>query len=197
MNVLLITSSPRGEASLSSRVARQLTAALGGDLTVRDLWREGVQPIGPAFVQATRSPGGATNDEEQAADLASEQAIAEVEAADTIVIAAGMINFGMPATLKTWIDFICRPGRTFRYTEKGPEGLLKGKRVILVLASGGVYSEGPMAVMDHLEPALRHTLGFLGVTDIETVRIEGVAFGEEAAVERAESRAHDLVALSA
>lgn len=197
MNVLLITSSPRGADSVSSKVARELAAGLGGDLVARDLWSEGIEPIGPAFVQAVRGPGGATTPEEQAALDASEQAISELFAADVLVIGAGMINFGMPATLKTWIDLVCRAGRTFRYSESGPEGLLKGKRAVLVLAAGGVYSDGPMAAFDHLQTALKQTLGFLGITDVETVWIEGLALGEESAqqaLERANIRTREILA---
>ena len=97
-----------------------------------------------------------------------------------MVIAAGLINFGVPSTLKAWIDNLARAGVTFRYTEAGPEGLAKGRKVYLVLASGGIYSEGPAAAMDHALPYLRDTLGFMGMTDVEVIRIEGVAMGPEA-----------------
>ncbi|MES2461979.1 MAG: NAD(P)H-dependent oxidoreductase, partial [Armatimonadota bacterium] len=115
--------------------------------------------------------------------------------ADMVVIAAGMFNFGMPSTLKTWIDHVTRAGLTFRYGDGGPVGLVQGKKVILVLAMGGVYSSGPMAPMNHLEPHLRTSLGFLGMTDIETVAIEGTAMGPEAteqAVAAARARAETL-----
>ncbi len=183
-NVLLITSSPRGEASHSTRVATELAHQIGGDLTVRELWRERLAPIDPYFVHAVFTPEAARSPEQAASLALSDRSVAEVQKADVIIVAAGMINFGMPATLKTWIDLISRAGLTFRYSESGPEGLLKGKRLILVLAAGGVYSNGPMAPMDHLESALRANLGFLGLTDVKTVWIEGVAFGEES-VERA------------
>jgi FMN-dependent NADH-azoreductase len=82
--------------------------------------------------------------------------------------------------LKAWIDHIVRAGRTFAYSEKGPEGLLKGKKVILVLARGGVYSDGPARTLDFQEPYLRSILGFVGITDVHVVRVEGVARGEDA-----------------
>lgn len=91
-----------------------------------------------------------------------------------------MINFGLPSVLKSWIDHITRAGLTFRYSEAGVEGLVRGKKAILVLATGGIYSEGPRAAMNYLEPYLRAILGFLGVTDIETILLEGVAYGPEA-----------------
>ncbi len=183
-NVLLVTSSPRGESSHSTRIATELAQSLEGNLIVRDLWRDRLPAIGPEFVHAIFTPEANRTPEQQIELLASDQAIAEIQNAEIIVIAAGMINFGMPAALKTWIDLISRAGVTFQYGEAGPKGLLAGKRAVLVLASGGVYSSGAMAGMDHLQPALRSNLQFLGITDIETVWIEGVAFGEDA-VERA------------
>lgn len=199
-NVLLITSSPRGEASHSTQVAKSLAADLGGSLVLRDLWRESLAPIGPEFVHAAYTPEEARTPEQRAILLPSDEAIAQVKAADVVVVAAGMINFGMPAALKTWIDLISRAGITFRYGESGPEGLLTGKKLILVLASGGVYSSGPFAAMDHLEPALRANLGFLGLTDVETIRIEGVAYGAEAlekALSQAEIRSREVLAAAA
>jgi FMN-dependent NADH-azoreductase len=195
-NVLLVTSSPRGEMSHSRRVATELAQKLGGNLTVRELWREPMTPIGPEFLQALSTPEAERTPQQWATLAPSDEALAEIQAADTVIVAAGMINFGMPATLKTWIDHIARAGVTFRYSEAGPEGLLKGKRLVLVLAAGGVYSSGPRAAMDHLEPALRTTLGFLGLTDVETIWIEGVAFGEvatELALTEAGERTRELV----
>ena len=101
--------------------------------------------------------------------------------ADVIVIGAPMYNFGITSSLKAWVDRIAVAGKTFRYTETGPEGLAGGKRVIIASTRGGVYSAGsPAAAMDFQEPYLRTVLGFLGITDIEFVRAEGVAMGDEA-----------------
>lgn len=183
-NVLLVTSSPRGESSHSTRIATELAQSLGGNLVIRDLWRDRLPAIGPEFIHAIFTPEANRTPEQQIELLASDQAIAEIQRADVVVIAAGMINFGMPASLKTWIDLITRSGVTFKYGEAGPEGLLTGKRAVLVLAAGGVYSSGAMTAFDHLAPALKTNLEFLGIADIETIHIEGVAYGEEA-VERA------------
>lgn len=180
MNVLLVTSSPRGEASHSTRVATELAAALGGNRTVRELWREPLPPIGPAFVQAMFTPAADRTPEQHGLLAVSDEAIAELQWADVIIVAAGMINFGMPAVLKTWIDLITRAGVTFSYATGQPVGLLTNKRLILVLATGGVYTTGPLQALDHLGPALSANLGFLGLTDVETVRVEGVALGEDA-----------------
>jgi FMN-dependent NADH-azoreductase len=92
-----------------------------------------------------------------------------------------MYNFGIPSTLKAWFDHVLRARVTFRYGESGPEGLLKGKRAIVVESRAGLYSEGPSAVMDSQEPHLRTLLGFIGIDDVTFVRAEKLAFGPEAA----------------
>jgi FMN-dependent NADH-azoreductase len=92
-----------------------------------------------------------------------------------------MYNFGMASTLKAWFDHVARAGITFRYSEAGPEGLLKGKKTIVVESRAGLYSEGPAAAMDSQEPHLRTLLGFLGLDDVTFVRAERLAFGPEAA----------------
>ncbi len=93
---------------------------------------------------------------------------------DLLVIATPMWNFGIPSSLKAWIDLVVRPGRTFRYAEDGVVGLATGKRAILVLASGGVFSEGPWHSWDFVEPYLRRILSFIGIADVRTVRAEGM-----------------------
>jgi FMN-dependent NADH-azoreductase len=85
-----------------------------------------------------------------------------------------MWNFGLPSSLKAWIDHIVRPGKTFRYTGGGAEGLALRKKAILVLASGGVFTDGPWKPWDTVEPYLRLILGFIGITDVQTVRAEGM-----------------------
>ena len=93
--------------------------------------------------------------------------------ADTIVIGAPRYNFGIPWTLKAWVDHIARAGVTFRYTAEGPEGLMKDKKVYVAMSSGGIYSEGPTAGYDFVAPYLKAVLGFLGITDVTVVRVEG------------------------
>ncbi len=111
----------------------------------------------------------------------SEQLVSQFLAADVVVIGAPFYNFSIPTQLKAWIDRIAQPGRTFQYTANGPEGLAKGKTVIIVSSRGGVYStsEGGRA-MEHQESYLQTVLGFFGVTDVRFVRAEGVAMGEAA-----------------
>lgn len=109
------------------------------------------------------------------APAAAKEALEELQAADAIVIAAPMYNFGIPSTLKAWVDHIAKAGVTFQYAETGPQGLLKGKRAILIVGTGGVYSEGPYQAADFVEPYLRTVLGFIGITDVTVIRVEGVA----------------------
>jgi len=147
----------------------------------RDLARTPIPHVDADFLQATRSAEGPQNDTQRRIVARSDALIDEVFAADVIVIAAPMYNFSIPSTLKAWIDHIARPGRTFSYSEKGPEGLVKGKRVIIINAKGGIYSSGPAQALEHQSTYLRGVLGFLGMTDVESIDIEGVGYGPEAA----------------
>jgi FMN-dependent NADH-azoreductase len=136
----------------------------------------------------------------QAAAVArSEAYISELKAADVLVIGSPMYNLSVPSSLKTWIDNISIAGQTFRYTADGAaEGLLLGKKAYLALARGGIYSEGPASAFDYQEPYLRAVMGFLGVTDVEVIRAEGVAINPEiaqAALEAALSKAAGLKSL--
>jgi len=137
--------------------------------------------------------------DERSADLqrdvaAGQQALDDFLAADVIVVGAPMYNFSIPSQLKAWIDRIAVKGKTFRYSEKGPEGLAKGKKVIIVSARGGIYSAGSQAAaMDFQENYLRSVFGFLGITDIEFVRAEGLNYGP-AQREQAMSAALDGIA---
>lgn len=184
-NVLLILSSPRGEASLSTKVARSLADAVAGQrdtsLTVRDLGANPPAHIDSEFVVAATAPSENPTEAQKAAAEESDRLIAEIAAADTLVIGAAMINFAVTSPLKSWFDRIAVRGKTFRYTETGPEGLLKGKKAYVVMASAGVYSDGPTKAIDFASPYIRHMLGFMGITDVEVIRVEGLAFGAEAA----------------
>ena len=105
--------------------------------------------------------------------------IAELEASEIIVLGLPMYNFTVPASLKTWMDYVVCVGKTFRYTEAGPVGLLTpGKQVMAFVASGGVYSEGPAAAMDFMIPYLKTVLSLIGVSNVQVVRAEGSAFGD-------------------
>jgi FMN-dependent NADH-azoreductase len=185
--LLHINSSVRNEGSVS----RQLTAEflekwkatepgakfVERDLAVNPLPHLDEQTLGAFFTPAeNRSPVQAL-----AAQL-SDQLIAELAAADVIVIGAPMYNFSVSSGLKAWIDHVARAGLTFKYTESGPVGLLTGKKVYVFTSRGGVYSQGPAKAMDFHETYLRGVLGFIGLTDITFVHTEGLAMGEDAAV---------------
>jgi FMN-dependent NADH-azoreductase len=199
-NVLLVSSSPRGAQSYSQKVARQVVDDIAAvepstRVVVRDLARDPLPHLGEAFVAGMARPANERTVEEAEALDRSDRLIDELAAADVVVIAAPMYNFGIPSGLKAWIDHVARAGRTFRYGATGPEGLLKGKRAVLVVSRGGVYTKGPMLKMEFQESYLRGVLGFLGITDVETIRVEGVAMGEAAArdsFERATAQASAL-----
>jgi len=185
-HILLVTSSPRGAASYSNRVAAQLLSVLqqtdaGATFTVRDLAGDPLPPIDEDFLAATRSPEGPQTEQQRAVAARSDALVDELLAADVVVVASPMINFTVPSALKTWIDYICRAGRTFRYSESGPKGLATGKRVFLIVARGGFYSTGANQAADFQVPYLTHLLAFLGMTDVNVVAIEGTGFGPEAA----------------
>jgi FMN-dependent NADH-azoreductase len=186
-NVLLVTSSPRGGASYSSRIAEKVVTELREHdpdalVMVRDLAQAPLPHIDEDFVTATRGPRGPQTPRQQAALALSDELVDELAAADIVVIAAPMINFSVSSTLKAWFDYVARAGRTFRYSEKGPQGLMTGKRVIIVSASGGIYS-GENAAFDFQVPWLRGMLSFLGMTEVEVIRVEGTALGADAAEE--------------
>ena len=201
MDILFVTSSPRGGQSYSFRVARRIVDDLaarnpGARVVVRDVARQPLPHIGAAFGTGRMVPAEKQSDAERQALVLSDTLVDELFAADLIVMAVPMHNFGLPSSLKAWIDHIVRPGRTLTYSEKGPLGLVTGKKAVLVFARGGVYSEGPMQPFDFQEPYLRAVLGFIGITDVEVVRVEGVALGEEAvsqALRSAEARAGTIV----
>ncbi len=194
--ILLITSSPRLD-SYSTRVARKLAEKLAGgaesSITVRDLTHRPLPHIDDSFAVARNTPRDLLTSAQKSTLSLSDQLLAELFAADTIIIAAAMINFGIPSALKAYIDYVVRPGVTFRYGEQGPEGLLKGKKVYLVVARGGIYSQGPMQALNFQDTYLKTILGFIGLTDVEVIAVEGVAFGPEAA-EKAFNTALDRVA---
>lgn len=179
-NVLLITSSARGDASVSTRLAKRLAEGLApGGYAHRDV-SAGLPMIDGAWVGAAFT-GADDRNADQAARLAmSETLIEELKAADAVVIALPIYNFGPPAQLKAWFDHVARAGITFRYTQDGPEGLLAGKKAYIAVASGGT----PMGSgIDFATPWLRHMLGFIGITDVEAVAADRQGANEAAEAE--------------
>jgi FMN-dependent NADH-azoreductase len=193
MSILLITSSPRGAESLSNSVAidlaEKLKAQTGAQLIHRDLAVSPLAHMDGTFTSAIRKAAADRSPEEAKAAVASDELTQELLAADTLVIGTGMINFNIYSSLKTWIDHIARAGLTFKYGESGPVGLATVKKAYIVLASGGIYSSGPASALNHAEPYLKTVLGFIGITNVETIYVEGLAYGPEAA-EKAIAAAH-------
>jgi FMN-dependent NADH-azoreductase len=182
--VLVLNSSALGGASVSNQLVQDVLAELRARdprliVTVRDL---GANPIPHLNSDSATALRGAAprNEAQAAAQELSDTLIAELKAADTIVIGAPMYNFGIPSTLKAWFDYVLRAGITFRYTEAGPVGLLEGKRAIVIESRGGYYSEGATKVLDSQEPHLKTLLGFVGIKDTTFIRVEKLAFGPEA-----------------
>lgn len=201
LKVLAITSSALGDASASNKLVNDTIEQLKSrnadlQLTVRDLGAGQVPHLDLDGATAIRG-GEPANAAQAAAQKLSDELIAEVKAADVLVIGAPMYNFGIPSTLKSWFDYVLRAGVSFRYTEAGPEGLMTGKRAIVVATRGGLYSEGPAKPMDSQEPHLRTMLNFIGITDITFVYAEKLAFGpeaREASIGEAERKLEELVA---
>ncbi|MCW5298575.1 FMN-dependent NADH-azoreductase [Herbaspirillum lusitanum] len=187
MSTLLhIDSSARYAGSLT----RQLSAAYveqwqaknaGGKVVQRDLASHILPHITEAMIGAYFTPADQRSAEQQAIIAESDKLVDELIAADTLVIGVPMYNFAPPSAFKAWVDHISRVGRTFSYGANGPAGLLTGKRAIVILSSGGVYSEGPAQPMDFNGTYIRSVLGFLGITDVELITAEGVSMGEEKA----------------
>ncbi len=202
MSLLHLDASILGGYSVSRDVSAAVTARLkaanpGLKVVYRDLAANPVPHLSGATLAAAAAPEG--HDPLVQADVAlGAEIMAEFKVADTIVIGAPMYNFSVPTQLKAWIDRILVAGQTFRYTENGVEGLAKGKRVIIALSRGGIYSGGaPAAPLDFQETYLRGVFGFIGITDVEFVRAEGIALGpdqRQQALDAAKSHAETLKA---
>ena len=185
MKLLHIDSSILGAGSVSRALSAELVAAEqrlhpGIEVITRDLAAESLQHLSGAHLAAAHG-GDAAPSLDVAAGAA---ALEEFLQADIIVIGAPMYNFGIPSQLKAWIDRLAVAGKTFRYTEKGPEGLAGGKKVLIASARGGNYHDTPIAFLDHQESYLSAIMGFMGITDVTFFRAEGVA--------RAEQRDHSI-----
>ncbi|HEV8083025.1 MAG TPA: NAD(P)H-dependent oxidoreductase [Chitinophagaceae bacterium] len=180
MKILHLISSPRGAASMSIKLGNAIIERLetenpGSSLKVRNLAETTFPHLEEVHLNSFFTPAENHTPELTEAIKHSDEAIAELKDADAIVIGVPMYNFSIHSTLKAWIDHIARVGKTFNYTEKGPEGLINGKKVYLAISSGGVYSQGPMKAYDFTETYLRSVLGFLGMTDITAFRLEGLS----------------------
>ncbi|SAK99956.1 FMN-dependent NADH-azoreductase [Caballeronia ptereochthonis] len=181
--ILQINSAARSQGAQSTLLADELTAKLqqsnpGAKVVVRNLLAESLPHLDDATLGAFFTPAEQRSAEQAAINAKSEALIAELQAADIVVIAAPLYNFGISSQLKAYFDWIARAGITFSYTANGPEGLVKGKKVFVVSARGGKYVGTPH---DSQTPYLKSFLGFLGMTDVDFIYAEGLSMGPEAA----------------
>lgn len=182
MKLLHIDSSILGDNSTSRQLSAELVAAwaaaeLGVEVTYRDLAADAISHLSAASLVAAGTPAELRDAAQKHEAALGEKSIEEFLGADAIVIGAPMYNFSIPSQLKAWIDRIAVAGKTFRYTESGPEGLAGGKKVIIVSTAGGIHAGQPTGIAH--ENYLELVLNFLGITDIEVVRAEGLAYGDE------------------
>ena len=183
-HILVLNSSVSGEASISRLLVADAVAELtardpAAQLVFRDLAADPIPHLLPSTVAGVRAQPSTPAEHE--ARALSDKLIAELRAADVIVIGAPMYNFSVPTALRSWFDYVLRAGETFSYSEAGPKGLLSGKKVIVVESRGGLYSEGPAQAIDFQEPYLRQLLGFVGLADDLTfIRAEKIGYGPDA-----------------
>ena len=194
MQVLEVSGSGRTGDSVSRRLTGELIDALETregrlSITRRDL-SEGIPLVDENWINANFTPEEERTAEQRETLAASDALVAELQAADVVVIGSPIYNFGVPAALKAWVDMIARARLTFRYTSDGPEGLLKSKKAYLVIASGGVPVDSPV---DFATPYLRHVLGFVGITDVEVIAADQLNKRGEDAVDAALMRIAELV----
>ncbi|MBS6360537.1 NAD(P)H-dependent oxidoreductase [Burkholderia sp.] len=180
--ILQINSAARSQGAQSTLLADELTAKLqqsnpGAKVVVRDLLADALPHLDESVLGAFFTPADQRSAEQNAIVAKSDALIAELRAADIVVIGAPLYNFGVSSQLKSYFDWIARAGVTFRYTENGPVGLIEGKKVYVVSARGGKYAGTPN---DSQTPFLRSFLGFLGMTDVTFIFAEGLNLGPDA-----------------
>jgi len=189
-HILKINSSGRNSESYSRKLVDRLVAKLSAKntdvkVTERDT-SAGIDFVDERWITSSFTPADArTADQEKHLTLSNEL-VDELIAADTLVIGVAMYNFAIPASLKAWLDQVVRPGRTFHYSDTGPQGLLTDKKVYVVLATGGTEAGGEM---DYASGYLRHILGFMGITDVEIIAADQLMMGDEAKL----AKVHELI----
>jgi len=202
MKLLHLDSSILGDSSASRQLSRAVVEAWqaaepSAQVIYRDLASDALSHLSAASLLAAGTPAELRNAAQQHEAALSESTLEEFLGADAIVIGAPMYNFALPSQLKAWIDRIAVAGKTFSYGENGPQGLAGGKKVVIVATAGGVHAGQPSGAAH--EDYLKFVLGFVGITDIQVVRAEGLAYGEEpraAAMQAAEQQVSELFALA-
>ena len=202
MHILHIDASASdGATSHSRRLSAELVEKLkaanaGATVTYRDVAKDQLPHVDMTIREAW-SPDSKKDNGLSETATRSRAAVEELKAADILVIGTPMYNFSVPSTLKSWIDHVCIAGQTFSFSESGAKGLLTGK-AYLALSSGGIYSQGPFAGNEYLATYLTAVLRFLGISEVEVVRAEGVAYGpdqDKAAMAAAQERISTLVSV--
>lgn len=191
-SILHIDASARGEDSVSRQLSRKVVERFSDlgpvQVTTRNV-ADGLPFVDGDWVAANFTPADARTDAQRTKLSFSDSLVEEVMAADTLVIGMPIYNFGVPATLKAWVDMVARAGLTFNYTENGPKGLLSGKRAIVLVASGGtqVGSE-----IDFATPYLRHALAFIGITDVTFIAADALSFEMDGKIQEAHNHIAEL-----
>jgi FMN-dependent NADH-azoreductase len=179
--LLKIDSSPMGEHSISRKLTEQFATSWrkahpGGEVVSRDLTTTNILAVNGIWIGAAYTPQEARSPEQQKVLAISDALIAELQLANEYVIGVPMHNFGIPSTLKLWIDQVVRVGKTFSYGTGSAKGLLNGKKATLLVASGGVYEHGSaMASLNFVTPYLKAVFGFIGIPDVTIIAAEGTA----------------------
>ena len=194
LKVLEVTASGRNDGSVSRMLSADLVAALEErhgniELARRDVGK-GLAFVDEAWISANFTAPEERSAGQRAALAESDALVAELKAAEVLVIGAPIYNFGIPASLKAWIDMVARARLTFRYTANGPKGLLEGKKAYVVIASGGVPVD---SAVDFATPYLRHALAFIGITDVEVIAAERLNGNAEESIDAARARIAELV----
>lgn len=190
-HILRIDASARREGSISRQLTDDVIARLdAATVTRRDL-ADGIDLIDESWVNANFTPAGDRTEAQKQVLTGSDALVAELHAADTLVIGLPVYNFTVPTVLKAWVDQVARVGVTFRYTADGPEGLLTGKRAIVVIASGGTELDSEI---DFAGRYLRHVLGFIGISDVSFIRADQLALDAEGTLARAQAQVAELAA---
>ncbi len=177
--ILIVEVSPRGPESASRKVTRKLEERLkaeypSAEIIHRDLVSDSLPHLDGVTLKVISTKDAAEAQKLKQSASLSDKLTDELLASDLLVIATPTWNFSIPSSLKAWIDLVVRPGKTFSYTNDGVLGLARGKKAILVLASGGVFTEGPWQSWDFVDPYLRKILSFIGIDSVQTVRAEGI-----------------------
>ncbi len=167
MRILRVDSSAKTENSESRRLTDRIIDGLKTngkslDVTVRDL-NESLPQVNTAWIEANNTPSDDQTDEHKKTLALSNTLVGEIEAADTLIVGVALYNFSITASLKLWIDLVCRARKTFAYVDGSPKGLMTGKKAIICFASGGTPFESDI---DFASGYLRHILGFIGITDV-------------------------------